>query len=77
MLWVGLVLLILKLLEIGPIADLSWWWVITPFIGALIWFEVFEKRLGLDKKKAFDELDRAKQDRIKKNMEAAKRPRKR
>jgi len=75
MLWLGLVLLILKLLEIGPIETLSWWWVVLPFIGALIWFELFEKRLGLDKKKAFDELDRAKQERIKKTMANAKRPR--
>jgi len=76
MLWVGLVLLLLKLGDIGPFADLSWWWVVLPFIGAFIWFELFEKRLGLDKKKAFDELDRAKQERIKKTMEQAKRPRK-
>ena len=75
MLWLGLVLLILKLLEIGPVETLSWWWVVLPFIGALIWFELFEKRLGLDKKKAFDELDRAKQERIKKTMANAKRPR--
>ena len=75
MLWVGLVLLVLKLLDVGPVGTLSWWWVVLPFVGALIWFELFERRLGLDKKKAFDELDRAKQDRIKKGMEQAKRPR--
>jgi len=77
MLWVGLVLLVLKLAEIGPVADLSWWWVVLPFIGAFIWFEAFEKRLGMDKKKAFDELDRAKQERIKKQMDQVKRARKR
>ena len=77
MLWVGVVLLVLKLAEIGPIADLSWWWVVLPFIGAFIWFEAFEKRLGLDKKKAFDELDRTKQERIKKQMDQVKRARKR
>ena len=77
MLWVGLVLLLLKLAMIGPFADLSWWWVVLPFVGAFIWFELFERRLGLDKKKAFDELDRAKQERIKKTMDQAKRPRKR
>ena len=75
MLWVGLVLLILKLLDVGPVGSLSWWWVVLPFVGALIWFELFERRLGLDKKKAFDELDRTKQDRIKRAMEQAKRPR--
>jgi small Trp-rich protein len=77
MMWLGLVLLLLKLAGIWPVADLAWGWVVAPFIGALIWFELFERRLGLDKKKAFDELDRAKQDRIKKTMAQAKRPRKR
>jgi small Trp-rich protein len=75
MLWLALILLVLKLLELGPFADLSWWWVVLPFICALIWFELFEKRLGLDKKAAFDELDRAKKDRIKRTMDAAKKPR--
>lgn len=60
----GTALLIGKLLEIGPIADLSWWWVISPFVVALIWFEVFERHLGLDKKKAIDEMEKAKQARI-------------
>jgi small Trp-rich protein len=75
MLWLGLALLVLKLVDIGPFGALSWWWVVLPFVGALIWFELFEKRLGLDKKKAFDELDRAKQDRLRKAMEQAKKPR--
>lgn len=72
MLWVGVALLLLKLAGIWVFADLSWWWVALPFVGALIWFELFEKRLGLDKKKAFDELDRAKQDRIKRAMDRGK-----
>lgn len=71
-LWFAVIVLILKLLGIAPVADWSWWWVSLPFVIALIWFEVFEKRLGLDKKKAFDELERAKQERIKKNMERGK-----
>lgn len=77
MLWLGVVLLLLKLADIDPVGTLSWWWVVLPFVGALIWFELFEKRLGLDKKKAFDELDRAKQERLKKSMEPGKRPRRR
>jgi small Trp-rich protein len=72
MLWVGLVLLLLKLADIAPIGEVSWWWIVLPFIGAFIWFEVFESRLGLNKKKAFDELDRAKQQRLKKDMDKAK-----
>lgn len=68
-LWLGVIILLLKLLDISPVAEWSWWWVSAPFIAALIWFELFERRLGLDKKKAFDELERAKQERIKKGME--------
>ncbi len=75
LLWLGVALLVLKLLGISVFADLSWWWVALPFVLALIWFELFEKRLGLDKKKAFDELERAKQERIKKALERDKRGR--
>ncbi len=73
MLWIAVALLVLKLIGIGPFGDLSWWWVALPFAAAFVWFEVFERRLGLDKKKAFDELERAKQERIKKAMGKDKR----
>ena len=65
----GLALLVSKLLAIGPFADLSWWWVLLPFVGSLVWWEVFERRLGLDKKTAFDELEQAKKDRIARALE--------
>jgi small Trp-rich protein len=66
---VGLILLVSKLLEIGPLVDLSWFWVLLPFVVALVWWEVFERRLGLDKKKAFDELEQAKKERIARALE--------
>jgi small Trp-rich protein len=69
---VGLVLLVPKLLGIGPFAELSWLWVLLPFVAAGIWWEVFERRLGLDKKKAFDELEQAKKDRIARALERDK-----
>jgi len=62
--YVGLVLLLGKLLDFGPLAELSWFWVLLPFILALIWWEIFERRLGLDKKKAFDEMEQTKKERI-------------
>jgi small Trp-rich protein len=70
LLWVGVALIILKLLEISVFATLSWWWVTVPFVLALIWFEVFEQRLGLDKKKAMDEIEDYKKKRIKDALEA-------
>jgi small Trp-rich protein len=72
LLLVGLLLLVSKLLDFGPLAELSWWWVLLPFLLALIWWEVFERRLGLDKKKAFDELEKAKQERIARALERDK-----
>jgi small Trp-rich protein len=70
LLWVGVALIILKVLEISVFATLSWWWICLPFVLALIWFEVFEQRLGLDKKKAFDEMEAHKKKRIKDALES-------
>ncbi|MCS6945098.1 MAG: TIGR04438 family Trp-rich protein [Sutterellaceae bacterium] len=75
LLWIAVALLLLKALGLGPFADLSWWWVAASFGAAFFWFEVVERRLGLDKKKAFDELERAKQERIKRTLQEARRPR--
>ena len=76
LLWIGVAFIILKVLEVGPFAELSWWWVVTPLALAYIWFEIFERRLGLDKKKAFDEMDKHKQKRIKQALEVSKSGRK-
>jgi small Trp-rich protein len=70
--YVGIALLISKLLDFGPLAGLSWWWVLLPFLLAWIWWEVFERNLGLDKKKAFDELEQAKKERIARALERDK-----
>jgi len=48
-----------------------------PFGVGFLWFELVEKRLGMDKKKGFDEIDKAKKERIKKRLEADKNPRSR
>ena len=72
LLWAGVVLLLLWFFDVGVFGQMSGWWVAGVFVAAFIWFEVFEKRLGLDKKKAFDELDKAKKERIKREMDRAK-----
>lgn len=48
----GVLLVVLKLLEVGPVADLAWWWVLSPLLLAFVWFELLEKPLGFDKRKA-------------------------
>ena len=70
--WVGVAMIVLKVLDVSVFSELSWWWVALPFGVGFLWFEFVEKRLGMDKKKAFDEIDKAKKDRIKKRLETDK-----
>jgi len=70
--WIGAALIILKALDVSVFGELTWWWVVLPFGLAWVWFEVFERRLGLDKKKAFDEMDKHKKKRIKQALEVKK-----
>ncbi len=48
--WLGLVLVALRWLEIGPVAGWSWWWVLSPLAVALVWFEFLEQPLGRDRR---------------------------
>jgi small Trp-rich protein len=54
----------LRFFEIGPFAKLSWWWIAGLFVLAFVWFEYIEKMLGLDKRRAHDELDKARKKRV-------------
>lgn len=72
LIWLGVVLIVLKLLEISVFATMSWWWIVLLGAVAFVWFEFIERRLGLDKKKAFDEYDEAKKRRIEQALEANK-----
>jgi small Trp-rich protein len=48
--WLGTALVVMKWLEVGPAADLSWWWVLAPLAIALAWFEGVEKLFGRDRR---------------------------
>jgi small Trp-rich protein len=72
---VGVLLLLMKWFEIGPVANWSWLWVIAPFILAMVWFEVIEPMLGLDKKKMHDNVEKNKQERVRKALERGTPPR--
>lgn len=34
----GLLLMVLKWTETGPVAQWAWWWVLSPFLGAVLWW---------------------------------------
>ncbi len=66
---IAIVLLtVLKYFEVGPLASLSWWWIAGLFALAFIWFEFIERMLGLDKRKAHEQLEKARQERVKKTF---------
>jgi len=67
--WSALALALLRYFEIGIFATVSWWWVIGLLAAAFVWFEFIERTLGLEKKKAMDEMDAARAARIKRALE--------
>lgn len=58
----------LKYFEVGPLENLSWWWIVGLFFIAFIWFEFLERMLGRDKRKAHEQLEKARQERVKKTF---------
>jgi small Trp-rich protein len=66
------ILVALRVAEIGPTADISWWWIVGLMGVAYVWFEFGEKMFGLDKRKAHDEMDKAREARVKKNFDKKK-----
>jgi small Trp-rich protein len=72
LIWLGVVLIVLKVLEVSVFATMSWWWIVLVAVVAFVWFEFIERRLGLDKKKAFDEYDDTRKRRIEQALEANK-----
>ena len=50
MVWLGTALILMKWLEVGPVATWSWWWVLAPLAVAFVWFEGLEKVFGRDRR---------------------------
>jgi small Trp-rich protein len=66
---IGVLLIALKLAEVGFMADLSWWWMAVPFGLAVLWWE-FADGSGWTKRKAMDKMERRKVERRDRQMEA-------
>ena len=65
----GLVLLAMKFLELGPVAMWDWWVVLAPF-GLAVAGGAWADSSGYTKKKAMDVEDARRKARIDKNREA-------
>jgi small Trp-rich protein len=63
LLGLGLILLVMKYLEFGPVATWSWWLVLAPFGLAVLWW-AWADWSGYTKKKAMERDDARRQSRI-------------
>ena len=66
---IGILGLVLKYLDIAPAADLSWWWVLSPFALAVAWW-AWADASGYTKRKEVEKMDDRKYKRIDKQRAA-------
>lgn len=66
---IGLILLALKVLELGPVASWSWYVIAAPFLLTVAWW-TWADSMGYTKRKEMEKMDKRKQDRLEKHKEA-------
>ena len=68
LLGLGILLMLMKYLEIGPVAQWDWWWVLSPFAGAFLWW-AWADWSGYTKRKQVEKENVRKQARIDKQRD--------
>ena len=63
LLGLGLILMALKYLEIGPVAKLEWWHTIVPFGLAAVWWAIADST-GYTKRKAVERMNKKQAERL-------------
>lgn len=66
---VGVLLLTLKMAEVGPVAAWSWWVVLSPFAGAVVWW-TWADATGYYKRREMRKLEEKQEKRRERSMEA-------
>jgi small Trp-rich protein len=69
LLGLGIILLAMKYLAIGPVAAWDWWVVLSPFALAVVWW-TWADWSGYTKRKAIEAENEKKQARIDKSKQA-------
>jgi small Trp-rich protein len=64
----GIILLAMKYLEFGPVAEWAWWVVLSPFALAVVWWS-WADYTGYTKRKAVERENDRKQARIDRSRE--------
>ena len=65
----GVILLAMKYLEIGPVSVWDWWVVLAPFGLAVVWW-AWADSSGYTKRKAMERENARRQDRIDRSKDA-------
>ena len=68
LLLLGIVLLAMKYLEVDPVGQWSWWAVLSPLAGAVLWW-AWADWSGYTKRKAVERENARKQARLDKSRE--------
>ena len=69
LLGLSLLMLALKYFEVGPVAQMSWWWVLAPYGLTAAWW-AWADASGYTKRKEVEKIERRKQARVNKHKEA-------
>jgi len=69
LLGLGLFLMVLKFIEFDPVAQWSWWLVLTPFALAAVWW-TWADATGYTKRKAMEQDDKRRDERRARTKEA-------
>jgi small Trp-rich protein len=66
---VGLLLVLLRWAEIGPVGQWSWWWTLVPFVLAAAWW-AWSDATGLTRRREMDKLDARRAERRARQVDA-------
>ena len=66
---VGVLLLLAKTAEFGPVGGWSWWIILSPFGAAILWWH-FADTSGWTQRRVMDKMEKRKADRRDKAMDA-------
>lgn len=65
----GVLLLVMKLADFGPVGAWSWWWVLAPFACAVAWW-AWADATGYTKRREMDKMDAKREERRKTQLTA-------
>lgn len=69
MLLIALLLTLLKFLGVGPLAAVSWWWLLVPYGLTAAWWS-FADASGMTKRRAMERDEARRLDRIARQKQA-------